>query len=237
MGKEERTSFLKKRSKKLLFLLARADRMSATANKSFLLLFFKKEGLFLLFLSACTPPDRPVLSAADQAEIAHLTDYLNATQKFEAHFIQTGAYGPGAGLVWLDRPGNLRIDYEGSGSRLMVISAGLVRVLDRGTGALTTMPLSKTPLAILLAPTISLSGAVTVTALRHDQGGLQVTLQKTEQPAQGSLTLYLSEAPLQLIAVTVTDSYQRSLTLTLSNMNTAPMLTQDLFKPPMIPPA
>jgi outer membrane lipoprotein-sorting protein len=118
----------------------------------------------------------------------------------------------------------------------MVISGGRVRVLDRGTGALTTMPLSKTPLAILLAPTISLEGAVTVTALHHAQGGLQVTMQKTGAPAQGSLTLYLSEAPLRLNAVTVTDSYQRSLTLSLTDMDTAPALTPDLFKAP-VPPA
>jgi len=45
---EERPSFLKKRSKKLLCLLVCADRKSATANKSFLLLFFKKEDLAFL---------------------------------------------------------------------------------------------------------------------------------------------------------------------------------------------
>jgi len=42
---------LKKRSKKLLFLLVRADRKSATANKSFLVLFFKKERLSSFILS------------------------------------------------------------------------------------------------------------------------------------------------------------------------------------------
>jgi hypothetical protein len=36
---------LKKRTKKLLRLQARLGRKPATANKSFLLLFFKKEGL------------------------------------------------------------------------------------------------------------------------------------------------------------------------------------------------
>jgi outer membrane lipoprotein-sorting protein len=132
----------------------------------------------------------------------------------------------------LDRPGNLRIDYAGAASRLMVISGGRVRILDRATGGTSTMPLSKTPLAILLAPHISLFGAVSVTALHHDLTGLQVTLQKTDQPGQGSLTLYLSDMPLHLDAVTVTDAYQRSLTLSLSDMNMNPTLTPDLFRPP-----
>jgi hypothetical protein len=38
-----RSSFLKKRSKKLLSLQVGAGESSATANKSFLVLFFKKE--------------------------------------------------------------------------------------------------------------------------------------------------------------------------------------------------
>lgn len=179
----------------------------------------------------------PQYSNADRGEIAKIENYLNATQKFEARFVQTGAFGPGAGLVWLDRPGNLRLDYEGPGAQLMVIGGGRVRVLNRGTGARTTMPLAKTPLAILLEPTISLSGPITVTALHHDATGVQVTLQKTDAPGQGSLTLYLSEAPLHLNAVTVTDAYQRSETLSLTDMNTSPALTPDLFKPPVAPGA
>jgi hypothetical protein len=40
-----RRSFLKKRTKKLLFLCYTLPDKSATASKSFLLLFFKKEAL------------------------------------------------------------------------------------------------------------------------------------------------------------------------------------------------
>jgi hypothetical protein len=43
VSKGERSSFLKKRSKKLLCLQAGAGERSATAIKSFLVLFFKKE--------------------------------------------------------------------------------------------------------------------------------------------------------------------------------------------------
>jgi len=57
--KEVRPSFLKKRSKKLLFnglsLLSTGtllvERSETPGNKSFLLLFFKKEGLTFLLLS------------------------------------------------------------------------------------------------------------------------------------------------------------------------------------------
>ena len=210
MKSEESSSFLKKRTKTLLFLVA-------------------------LLATGCVGTPRPQFSAADENDIQRVSDYLNATAKFEAHFTQTGAFGPGAGIVWLDRPGNLRIDYEGAGSRLMVISNGRVRILDRATSGMSTMPLVKTPLAILLAPTITLSGPVSVTAIHHDLTGLQLTVHKTDQPGQGSLTLYLSDMPLHLNAVTVTDAYQRSLTLSLSDMDLNPAITPELFKPPALP--
>jgi hypothetical protein len=52
-----RPSFLKKRSKKLLLLEADAGDRSATAIKSFLVLFFKKELLSYPFAEVPTPGD------------------------------------------------------------------------------------------------------------------------------------------------------------------------------------
>ena len=179
-----------------------------------------------------------MLSGQDQGDLVRVTAYLNSIPRFEAHFTQTGAFGPGAGLVWLDRPGHLRLDYEGAGSRVMVITGGRVNILDRSNGALTTQPVSRTPLGILLAPTITLDGPVTVTALVH--GGvpgapvLDVTLTKTKAAGQGSLTLELADRPLRLLAVSVTDPYQRTLSLRLTGIDTAPALTPALFEAPRV---
>jgi hypothetical protein len=48
-GGNKECSFLKKRTKKLLLLQVRRGQRSATANKGFLLLFFKKEVLPVWF--------------------------------------------------------------------------------------------------------------------------------------------------------------------------------------------
>lgn len=181
---------------------------------------------------SCTPPTGPVLTASETSDVAHIETYLNAIPRFEAHFTQTGSFGPGAGLVWLDRPGHLRIDYAGPASRLMVIADGRVNILDRGTGALTTQPVSRTPLGLLLAPTISLSGAAKVESLTHANGQLRLVLSKTDQPGQGRLTLDFAGQPLLLEAVTITDPYGRMLTMQLSMIDPAPILTPDLFQMP-----
>jgi outer membrane lipoprotein-sorting protein len=187
---------------------------------------------WMLLLAACAGQMPQRFSAADQIDIDRIGAYLNGLPRFEAHFVQSGSYGPGAGLVWLDRPGHLRIDYAGAGSRLMVISGGHVQILDRGNGAVTTMALSRTPLGLLLTPSITLSGPVTVTALRHEPGSVSISLIRTGQPGQGSLTLTLADPTLRLQAVTVTDPYARTLTMTLADIDTTPRLTPGLFDPP-----
>lgn len=187
----------------------------------------------LLLLTACATTPRPQLTAADAADVDRVSAYLNSIPRFEAHFIQYGSFGPDAGVVWLDRPaGHMRIDYTGAGTRVMVIADGQVLIVDHGTGATTTMPVSRTPLGMLLTPTISLSGAITVANLVRLPGMIQVTLEKTDQPSQGSLTLTLADQPLKLTAVTITDTHQRTLTMRLSGIDTAPALTPDMFKPP-----
>ena len=114
----------------------------------------------------------------------------------------------------------------------MVIADGQVLIVDRSTGGTTTMPVSRTPLGMLLTPRISLSGAITVANLVRLPGMIQITLEKTGQSSQGNLVLTFADQPLQLTAVTITDTHRRTLTMRLSGIDTAPMLTQDMFKPP-----
>jgi outer membrane lipoprotein-sorting protein len=192
-----------------------------------------KAGAALAWLAACTPQTAaPTLSRTDQDDLARITAYLNALPRFEARFVQSGDYGPGTGLVWLDRPGHLRVDFAGPGAPVMVITNGRVRLLDRGTGAITTQPVSRTPLGLLLTPQISLDGAVTVDQLSHGANSLRVVLSKTGAAAQGTLTLDFAEQPLRLVAVSVIDPYRHVRTLALSDIDAHPVVTPDLFLPP-----
>lgn len=189
----------------------------------------------VLLLGGCMMPIPPV-SGAGAGDLDRVAAYLNGLKRFEAHFDQTGDFGPGGGLVWLDRPGNLRIDYQGARSRVLVIAGGRMRILDRASGALTTMPLSRTPLGILLDENIVLSGPasgqITVASMSHAAGSLRVTLKKTDHLAQGALTLDFSDRPLALLAVSVTDARGQILTMRLTGIDPAPALTPGLFAPP-----
>jgi outer membrane lipoprotein-sorting protein len=188
--------------------------------------------VLLLWFAACTTTaPRPQLTAAETAEVDRVAAYLNSIPRFEAHFIQFGSFGQDAGVIRLDRPaGDMRIDYAGSEGRIIVIANGQVQIVDQSNGSTTTMPVSRTPLGILLTPTLNFSGAVTVTKVVKEPGIIQITLEKTNQSSQGTLTLTLSDQPLGLIAVTVVDAHQRTLTMHLSNIDLAPTLTPSMFE-------
>ena len=189
----------------------------------------------LAALSACTPHGPgAVLSRTDQDDLARIGAYLNGLPHFQAHFVQSGDYGPGAGLVWLDRPGHLRVDFAGPGAPVLVIAEGRLRLLDRATGALTTQPVSRTPLGLLLAPSIELSGPVHVDSFSRGADGStwRLALSKTGQSGQGVLTLDFAAAPLQLIAVSVSDPYGHVRTLALTGIDPGAAMPAGLFAPP-----
>jgi len=192
--------------------------------------------LLLVLLAACAVAPPRKLTPADAADVDRVTAYLNSIPRFEAHFEQFGSFGPDAGLILLDRPAaHLRIDYADPAGRVMVIANGKMVILDRGNGSTTTIPVSRTPLGMLLTPSISLSGDITVAEVVRQPGTIQITLIKTQHPSQGSLTLTLGEQPLRLEAVTVSDAERRTLTMSLSGIDTAPRVTPELFEPPTMP--
>jgi outer membrane lipoprotein-sorting protein len=212
----------------------RPSRASITDHR-----IFAAAGMVLpLLLSACSaPPPPPKPTAAEAAEIDRITTYLNSIPQITARFIQSGSFGPDSGVVWVDRPaGDLRVDYAAPDQRVMVIANGQVEIVDRSNGATTTMPLSRTPLGMLLTPRLDLSGAVTVARLFHAPGLEQITLEKTGHRLEGSLTLTFSDQPLRLRAVTVVDREHQTLTMNLFDLDAAQTLPPNLFQPPA-PPA
>jgi outer membrane lipoprotein-sorting protein len=187
----------------------------------------------LLAAGGCATTANPLaLSAAQRNAVEQAQDYLNTLTRFKAAFVQSGWSGPGAGVVWVDRPGRLRLSYYGPSGKDMMANGGLLVIYDHGNGATTTMPVAKTPLGLLLAPRIALTGTVAVTGFSETPAGLVLTLQDTANPGQGTLTVTLAKAPLALTGVTATDIHGRSLTLRLSGLDAHPLITPQLFALP-----
>ncbi len=96
--------------------------------------------------------------------------------------------------------------------------AGPLIGTDQGPAARTTLPVSRTPLDILLRASIPLSGPVVVTALDRPAGFLRLSLAKSDAPGQGTLTLRFSDNPLALVGVTIRDRFGQVTMLDLSHL-------------------
>lgn len=132
------------------------------------------------------------LRPTDAGWIARVQDALNAIHVIKARFQQIAPDGArSTGQAWLERPGKMRFDYDKPSPLLLVANQGKIVYQDRELGQVTTLPLDRTPLGLLLRPDLKLSGDVTVTAFEHGHGLVQVTLVRTATPSEGSLTLIL----------------------------------------------
>ncbi len=170
-------------------------------------------------LAARAQTHAAVLSDADEAALRQVAAYLNGLRALKARFLQVGPDGATTtGTLWLERPGRMRFQYDPPSPLLLVAGGGTVVFHDSKLDQTTNIPVNQTPLGLLLADTIRLSGDVTVTAFDRPQGQLLITLVRTKTPADGSLTLALNAAPLALVGWSVVDAQGRETRLRMSNV-------------------
>lgn len=193
-------------------------------------LLLSAAALLPLGLTARAVP-RAALSAQDQADIKRIEAYLNGLRTLKAHFMQVAQDGGvSQGTAWLERPGRMRFQYDPPAPFLLIASHGVLTFHNSELQQTSNIGLGRTPLGILLADHVELSGAVTVTAIQHLPGQIQLTLVRTESPGDGSLTLVFADPPLALRQWTVVDAQQRATHVTLYNVQLGGTFDQQLFE-------
>lgn len=193
-------------------------------------LLLSATALLPLSLAARAAP-AVALTPQDQADIARIEAYLNGIKTLKAHFIQVAQDGGVTqGTAWLERPGRMRFQYDRPSPFLLLASHGVLTFNDSALQQTTNIGLGRTPLGILLADHVQLSGPVTVTGIQRLPGQIQVTLVRTNSPGDGSLTLIFSDPPLALRQWTLVDAQRRETHITLSNVQLGRTFDPALFE-------
>ena len=162
-------------------------------------------------------PRAAVLSDADAALVQQAQTYLDQVHALRAHFLQIAPDNrTTTGTAWLQRPGRMRFAYDPPSPLLLVAGHGQVTFHDSELDQTTNIPVDQTPLGLLLADHLSLTGDVTVTALERSPGTVQLTLVRTSTPSDGSLTLIFANPPLALRGWSVIDAQGRLTRITLT---------------------
>jgi outer membrane lipoprotein-sorting protein len=169
-------------------------------------------------------------TAQDRADLARIEGYLDRLRALKAHFLQVAPDGGiTEGTAWLQRPGEMRFQYDPPAPFLLVAAHGFLVFRDTKLGQTSTVLLSQTPLGILLADKVTLSGDVTVTGMARQPGQLQVSVVRTGSPSDGTLTLVFADPPLALRQWTVLDAQRKETRVTLYNIELGGAFDPDLF--------
>jgi outer membrane lipoprotein-sorting protein len=167
----------------------------------------------------------------DNADLRRIEVYLDGLRTLKAHFLQVAPNGQiTQGTAWLDRPGRMRFQYDPPSPLLLVAGHGIVVFYDKSLNQTSNIPISQTPLGILLADHVRLAGDVTVTGMQRLPGQIQVSLVRTASPGDGTLTLIFADNPLTLRQWTVVDAQRQETRVTLYNTEFGGSYDQKLFE-------
>lgn len=171
------------------------------------------------------------LTPQDRADLTRIEAYLNGLKTLRARFLQVAPDGGVTeGGLWMERPGRMRFQYNPPAPFLLVAGHGLLNFEDTELKQSSTIPLGRTPLGILLADRVALTGDVTVTGIERLPGQLQVSMVRTATPGEGSLTLVFADKPLTLRQWTVLDAQRQETRVTLYDMELGGRFDPKLFE-------
>ncbi|MFT8517684.1 MAG: outer membrane lipoprotein carrier protein LolA [Acetobacter persici] len=181
-------------------------------------------------------PEGITLSASDKAWLGKIEKALNSVTTFQAHMQQLDADGKRTtGIVWMQRPGQMRLAYDPPTPLLLVASQDKVVFRDNQLDQTTVIPMDRTPLGLLLRKHVSLAEDVTVTGFQHEGGLVQVTVVRTSSPGDGSLTLVFYDNPVSLRSWSVVDAQGRETRVTLFDIKSGITIPAGTFTLPAQP--
>ena len=190
-----------------------------------------------LFLSgvaanaAPNAPDQGGIDAKYAPDIARVEAYLSSLTSVVANFSQTSADGSvGAGKFFMKRPGKMRWQYAPPTPILLVSDGKVVTYYDAGLDQVTYIGVDDTLAGFLARKDIKLTSESTrLTRFSSENGLISATIVQTKKPSDGSLTLEISDNPLEIKNMIAVDATGNETRVTLSDAQFGTDLDNKLF--------
>jgi len=196
-----------------------------------------RAGLLGLGLAAFGPAALPsvvgsqaLAQSAGMTEAQKIADHFASVRTMAGEFVQFGPRGEQTGgKFYIERPGKIRFDYDGS-ARFQVVSDGESVVLDnRKMNTVDLYPLSKTPLKLLLDDRIDLSGDK-VRSVKQDDDLTTIQLADKSVFGNSRITMMFDPKSYDLRQWTITDAQGKDTTVMVFNVREGVRLDPSLFK-------
>lgn len=157
----------------------------------------------------------------DARDLARISNYLNATETLQGTFIQVDpASVVSEGKFFMRRPGRIRFEYAPPNPTLVIADGFWVATVDARDGKADRVPLSETPLHMLLKENVDLRQEGSVTRIERSNDQLAVTARDPSGRTGGEITMVFSNNPLELRQWIVTEADGSITTVALRDMRT-----------------
>ena len=168
---------------------------------------------------------------AEKLSIDALSIYLDGLKTVQSKFTQINSDGTlSTGSLFIKRPGRVRFEYDPPNEALVLASAGQLAIFDpNGNSAPESYPLSKTPLALILADKVELAQNRMVQSHSFDGTSTILTVHDPQHPAQGVMALVFTGPNPQLRQWVIEDQNGEKTVVVLNNMVTDMSLSDRLF--------
>jgi outer membrane lipoprotein-sorting protein len=118
------------------------------------------------------------------------TRYLDGLTSVEGRFVQRDAAGREAtGAFWIQRPGRARFDYDPPSGLAVASDGRVVSEVNHQLKTIQSLPLSATPLSILLSKNIRLDGSVVVRKVTVAEDAFSLELAQRRAGAKATTPL------------------------------------------------
>lgn len=171
------------------------------------------------------------LSPDQVSALSRIERFLNDISTLQARFVQVSSNGGYAeGDVFVDRPGQMRFDYDAPTPVLLIANGLTLLYYDKQLKEATFLPLWETPLWFLIREEVRFDDNVEIVGIEEALGTLRVSLRDPDTPDGGSITLVFTDRPLTLRKWELTDPQGIETQVSLVNPVYGEAIDGDLFK-------
>ena len=172
-------------------------------------------------------------SDQEKADLDKVSAYLNGIKTLKSGFIQLGPDGGMVeGVVYLQKPGQIRFEYKPPSPVLIVATGGSMYVKNSRLNTLDHYDLSDTPLGLLLNERVDLKTNKAVIGVAEQNGAIVVRARSSSNRNDSNITLVFAAPGIELRQWTVRDNQGGNTTVALQGLQTGASLDTALFTAP-----
>ena len=171
------------------------------------------------------------LTQDDLDNISKIENYLNSITSLKSIFLQTASTGErSGGVLFLDRPGKMRVQYDEPSPILLVSDGSYVIYVEKNLEQISHFPIRQTPLRVLIEKDVDLQAWYEIKDIKSGPGTLRLTLTMKDDLSLGSIQLLFSDRPMQLRQWTIRDQQGIEVRVSLMDMQRGARLNPKLFE-------